>query len=83
MLRYGRLLQERGLEDDTGSDGMRWSWVINVGLLAVQFLIAGVLVPDMRRRKVQWWWQALVIWSFLPSSIVWLWVVHRRDVGRA
>lgn len=60
-----------------------WSWTF-VGLtLIVEFGLAAILVPDMRRRRVQWWWQGLILLWLFPSSVIWFALVERQEQRRA
>ncbi len=55
------------------------SWLINPVALIIQFGLAALLVPDMRRRRVQWWWQGLVLLGLFPSSVMWFALVERQE----
>ena len=55
------------------------AWLLGAVLTVVaQCLLSAVLLPDLRRRQVQWWWQLLVIVWLMPVSLVWLIVVEPR-----
>lgn len=54
-------------------------WIVLGVAFLIEFGLAAILVPDMRRRQVQWWWQGLVLLALYPSSVIWFALTERRQ----